>query len=590
MQQSAETQTPSTGSENASVANERPEHATSTPKGLNVRSGKPLSTMSSLSWVHSFVEFFYGDCLPMQPGRRMQLSFEQVFRYLLEREELEYALASDATPYRARPMSRWDCSEFVMLFASTLRSLNLLRAAKLSFLDGEKSKAFRVDLKAIAESKAEDFEKVLEYNRGRNAHSLLSALQSPQVRELNQPVYTALKSLLMQTATVPLTEGNKMKIRQQSFAMSYYFGPLKLFMTTNFADTYSPIIMQLYEMSGADGADDDAARQEHRLGEARTNLFRDNPEMPTLQRMHQLVARHPTLQANLFLLMERLVITELLCIEGAFIGKYQLGSLEQLPSRYEVEDEYASNGEPGLANFATSMIEPLEAQGRGFAHGHKKITGVPSQSVKKLRNMFLKKDDDLKQFLNDLRDKVLHAASSIQYDSATASARQFEQEVLPEPFTPKQQTQSKLDGGLEADGTTHRRLIECRDAEPKGHVWRERECAEHEQRRYRSEWSEVPLTGFGGVHRCPRLVGCLCFCAPHPSAASTTLIATLRSSYENSTQKTHLPTQPTVVHSPLAATPRLCRHNRTPTHSLPSHPPSLPQSFCSDGTTISVTQ
>merc|ERR1711965_28862 len=177
--------------------------------------------------------------------------------------------------------------------------------------------------------------------------------------------------------------------------------------------------------------------------------------------------------------MERLVITELLCIEGAFIGKYQLGSLEQLPSRYEVEDEYASNGEPGLANFATSMIEPLEAQGRGFAHGHKKITGVPSQSVKKLRNMFLKKDDALKQFLNDLRDNVLHAASSIQYDSATASARQFEQEVLPEPFTPKQQTQSKLDGGLEADGTTHRRLTECREAEPKGHVWRERECAEH---------------------------------------------------------------------------------------------------------------
>ena len=533
--QSVETQAPSTGSENTSVANERPAAAASPPKGLNVRSGKPLSTMSSLSWVHSFVEFLYGDCLPMQPGRLMQLSFEQVFRYLLEREELEYALASDATPYQARPMSRWDCPEFVMLFASTLRSLKLLRAAKLSFLDGEKSKAFRVDLKAIAESKAEDFEKVLEYNRSRNACSLLSALQSPQVRELNQPVHTALKSLLMQTATVPLTEGNKMKIRQQSFAMSYYFGSLKLFMTTNFADTYSPIIMQLYEMSATDGADDDAARQERRLGEVRTNLFRDNPEMPTLQRMHQLVARHPTLQANLFLLMEKLVITELLCIQGAFIGNIQLGSLEQLPSRYEVEDEYASNGEPGLANFATSMIEPLEAQGRGFAHGHKKITGVPSQSVKKLRNMFLKKDDDLKQYLNDLRDKVLHAASSIQYDSATASARQFQQEVLPEPFTPKQRMQSKLDGGLEADGTTHRRLIECRDAEPKGHVWRERECAQHEQRDYRSEWSEVPLTGFGGVHLRSRLFGFRCFFVPHPPAPFTPLVAPLLFSYENST-------------------------------------------------------
>ena len=514
--QSAETGGPSTGSENASVANDGAAAAVSSPKGLNVRSGKPLSTMSSLSWVHSFVEFLYGDCLPMQPGRRAQLSFEQVFRYLLEREELEYALASDVTPYQARPMSRWDCPEFVMLFASTLRSLKLLRAAKLSFLDGDKSKAFRADLKAIAESKAEDFEKVLEHNRGMNAHSLLGALQSPQVRKLNQPVHTALKSLLMQTATVPLTEGNKMKIRQQSFAMSYYFGSLKLFMTTNFADTYSPIIMQLYETSAADGADNDAARQERRLGEVRTNLFRDNPEMPTLQRMHQLVARHPTLQANLFLLMERLVITELLCIQGAFIGNFQLGSLEQAPGRYEVEDEYASNGEPGLANFTTSMIEPLEAQGRGFAHGHKKLTGVPTQSVKKLRNMFAKNDDDLKQFLNALRDSVLQAASSIQYDSATASARQFDQVVLPEPFTRKQQTQSKLDGGLEEDGTTRRRLIEETEPELKGHVRRERECAQHEQREYRSEWSQVPLTGFVACTLVlDALVVVVFFCYPH---------------------------------------------------------------------------
>ena len=153
------------------AASERLPTAENQAKGLNVRAGKALSTMSSLSWAYSFVEFFYGDCLPMQPGRQEQLSFEQVFRYLLEREELEYSVPGDAKPYTARPMSRWDSPEFVMLFASTLRSLNLLRAAKLSFLDGDKARAFRADLQIIAGAKAEDFEKVLEHDKSKNAHS-----------------------------------------------------------------------------------------------------------------------------------------------------------------------------------------------------------------------------------------------------------------------------------------------------------------------------------------------------------------------------------------------------------------------------------
>ena len=167
----------------AAAASERQLAAEDGAKGLNVRAGKALSTMSSLSWVYSFVEFFYGDCLPMQPGRPQELPFEEVFRYLLEREELEYAVPGDATRYEARPMSRWDSPEFVMLFASTLRSLKLLRAAKLSFLDGDRAKSFRADLQALAAAKAEDFEEILEHDKSKNSHSLLSLLQSPHVRQ-----------------------------------------------------------------------------------------------------------------------------------------------------------------------------------------------------------------------------------------------------------------------------------------------------------------------------------------------------------------------------------------------------------------------
>ena len=127
--------------------------------------------------------------------------------------------------------------------------------------------------------------------------------------------------------------------------------------------------------------------------------------MPSQQRMHQILARHPSIQARLFLLMEQLTITELLCVEGAFIGRMALGSLDPGITCWEQEDSYASNGSPGLANFATYMIEPLESQGRGFAHGHKKVNGVPSCRAAHLERIFSTSDDELHAFLQPILHK-----------------------------------------------------------------------------------------------------------------------------------------------------------------------------------------
>ena len=46
--------------------------------------------------------------------------------------------------------------------------------------------------------------------------------------------------------------------------------------------------------------------------------------------------------------------------------------------------------------------------------------------------------------MGNLRESVLQAAASIQYDTATLPARQFGQEVPPEPFSKQQQNQSVL--------------------------------------------------------------------------------------------------------------------------------------------------
>ena len=154
-------------------------------------------------------------------------------------------------------MSRWDTPIFAMVFASTLRMLLMLEVSRLSLLKGELATSFYRDLKIIAESKAADFEHALAYEQHQGAQSLIQVFQSPKVSEHHKAAHTALKHVLMQTATVPLTEGNKVKVRHQSHSLTLHFGALKLFLTCNFADTYSPITMMLYSGCNAPLVDDD---------------------------------------------------------------------------------------------------------------------------------------------------------------------------------------------------------------------------------------------------------------------------------------------------------------------------------------------
>ena len=82
--------------------------------------------------------------------------------------------------------------------------------------------------------------------------------------------------------------------------------------------------------------------------------------MPTLQQMHKIVAQHPMIQAEFFMRMDALVHSELLCIRNAFLGKRVL--FDRSVHWPDIEDDYASTGEPGIANFPRSALKPLEAQ------------------------------------------------------------------------------------------------------------------------------------------------------------------------------------------------------------------------------------
>ena len=234
------------------------------------------------------------------------------------------------------------------------------------------------------------------------------------------------------------------------------------------------------------------------LRKRKVNLLQSVPCMPTLQAMHRALAKHPMLQARLFLLMDDLVHSELLCMK-AFIGRKKYGYRDAEPTR---EDDFASNGQIGIAEIPRSALKPLEAQGRGFTHGHEKVISVPRTRAARLKQLFAgntteEGENELTKWCQKAREAVLQAACTLQYDSAELTGTQLGVTLRPEPFKPQQQRHSRFDGKAEeADDTAPLRpLIEVTEREPNGHIRTEEANAIAGQRQMRNFYKELPLTG-----------------------------------------------------------------------------------------------
>jgi hypothetical protein len=235
------------------------------------------------------------------------------------------------------------------------------------------------------------------------------------------------------------------------------------------------------------------------LGKREVNLLDNEPCMPTLQAMHRALAQHPMLQVELFLLLDELVHTELCCMT-AFIGVRRYGEDARQPFR---EDDFATTGQIGIAQLPRSAFKPLEAQGRGFTHGHQKTISVPRTRAARLKHLFTKAaatehgEDELSRWCQRAREAVLQAACTLQYDSAVYSGTQLGVALRPEPFSSRQQQRSRFDGQVEEadDNAPRRHLIPVTERELNGHLKREEESAIAESRPMRHPYKELPLTG-----------------------------------------------------------------------------------------------
>lgn len=94
---------------------------------------------------------------------------------------------------------------------------------------------------------------------------------------------TALRQVLIRTKDVPLTDGYKRNLRQEGHNLNVLFGSLTVFVTFNFADTCAPLLFKL--CSGEDV-----------IGDIVCDLSAEQPDMPSLHRMHQLIAESPRSQ------------------------------------------------------------------------------------------------------------------------------------------------------------------------------------------------------------------------------------------------------------------------------------------------------
>ena len=125
-----------------------------------------------------------------------------------------------------------------------------------------------------------------------------------------------------------------------------------------------PIAVVLHdgELSGVDVA------HARRLGRATAKLSQHTPRLPTLRDMHRNIAARPHPKPVSFSSWMGVRLTERCCAQDAIAGELSPDPVpsSKPPHCTSYDDDYATNGDRGLAIFAADLCSPLEALGRGI--------------------------------------------------------------------------------------------------------------------------------------------------------------------------------------------------------------------------------
>ena len=188
------------------------------------------------------------------------------------------------------------------------------------------------------------------------------------------------------------------------------------------------------------------------LGWRPLNILQDSPPMPTSQEMHKIVATRPMVQAKLFLHLDAISHQNLVCTRRVFLGRQKLDPCRKWSNEPAVEDDFASSGDLGVSGLVCLTLKALEAQGRGFAHGHENHHSEPRVKAIDIIQLFLgcndlgaaehthNKEQMLNAWMDAHRKACLSDAATKQFDSAVESARQFGCTEQREVFTAEEKS------------------------------------------------------------------------------------------------------------------------------------------------------
>ena len=113
-----------------------------------------------------------------------------------------------------------------------------------------------------------------------------------------------------------------MRLHHFGCAMNQIFGPLTVFHTHNYADNYSPEILQLHDCGDTHPAEEsqrNGVQQPIATSQPPVTSYIQNVVMPTLQKMHLRTAASPRSTAKFFLLMEELSYRHLYRVDQAWL-------------------------------------------------------------------------------------------------------------------------------------------------------------------------------------------------------------------------------------------------------------------------------
>ncbi|MDA8609367.1 hypothetical protein N9L19_00470 [bacterium] len=379
-------------------------------------------------------------------------------------------MPSDVVPYEAPRQSRFNTPEFISVLGGVIRRLRLLKRTRAAI----GRKCFNADLKVLATASSEDFMEAM--NIANPSESISAACARP---DMPAKVKTALRTLLLSTSDVPSSERRKTQLRYNGHGHHLLFGASSFFVTPNFADTYNPLVLQHHEGPGRNNhlSIGGASQPAGGASQPAEEITRVAPRMPSLERMHQIVAADPRAQATFGILMLELHYRYIHGAERLQIGR-SIFARPHLP----VHDEVAASLQPCVSPGTADVQAPFEAQGRGFFHGHGKGHSIIGPTMKWLRAAVASALGGLANAARKLREALLATACTMQYEAAKESARQLGvDDIPPEPFTAKQQRQSRMDGGEDEDGSM-REYVQLAPPVEQPHITKERARAAAENR------------------------------------------------------------------------------------------------------------